>query len=145
MTRNQFLTMMDLITPCKPLHKGQKLVDPKQTVHHQQWRENHVQMAALTASNNVSEGRRSDREASLLFIMRRFSRFAADEVNKARKEKGKKNVLRVEGCQNVQLFSAYCDSFNARVARADVGEKYRQLVRYLEGDTNRMSRADLEK
>ena len=103
MTRNKFLTMMDLITPCKPLHKDQKLVDPKQTVHPQRC-ENHVQMAALSASNNVSEGRRSDRDASLSFIMRRFSRVAADEVNKTRKEKGKKNILRgrrVPACANI--------------------------------------------
>ena len=47
---------------------------------HQQRCENHVQMAALTASNNVGEGRRSDRANALSYIMRAFNRKAVLEV-----------------------------------------------------------------
>ena len=57
---------------------------------HQQRCESHVQMAALTASNNVGEGRRSDQAAGLSHIMRPFNRSAAETVNKSRKEKAER-------------------------------------------------------
>ena len=57
---------------------------------HQQRCENFVQLAALVASNNTGEGRRSYRAAGLSCIVRSFNRHAAEKVNAMRKEKGKK-------------------------------------------------------
>ena len=104
-------------------------------------------MAALTASNNVGEGRRSDQAAGLSHIMRPFNRSAAKTENKSRKEKGRKSIERIEGRQRVEMFKDACDFFNARadLTRANVGEdRYRQLMSFIDGDANRISRIDLE-
>lgn len=98
---------------------------------HQQQCENHVQVAALTASSNVGEDRHSDRATALSYIMIRFNWCAADEVNTAHKERGKTSIGRVEGRPRMHMFAEYCDAFNTRAkeARADVGDKkYQRLV-----------------
>ena len=51
---------------------------------HQQRCENHVQMAAYTASTNVREGRRTDRANALSYIVRAFNREAVIEVTSNR-------------------------------------------------------------
>ena len=104
-------------------------------------------MAALMASNIVGEGCCSDQAAALSFILRRFNWFAIDKEKKAHKEDGKKIILRVEERHCVQMFSDYCNVFNARAeeTHTDIRDKtYWRLVKYLEGDTNRMNNADLE-
>ena len=115
---------------------------------HQQRCENHVQMAALTASNNVGEGRRSDRAAALSYLMRDFNMKSVTEVKSIRNAHGKSDKIdRVEGRQRIQLFADYCDSFNSRVehTRATAGEeKCRCLLDFIAGDTNKISRVDLE-
>ena len=76
-------------------------------------------------------------------MVRDFNKKSAEEVSQ---QKGK-TVDRVEGRDRVHLYSNHCDSFNesAERARATIGEeKHRQLVVFLEGDANRVSRTDLE-
>ena len=110
---------------------------------HQQRCENHVQMAAYTASTNVREGRRTDRANALSYIVRAFNREAVIEVTSSR---GKK-VSRVEGRDRVRLYAKHCDKFNRKAerARASIGqENYRQLVTFIEDATNKMSHVDLE-
>ena len=68
-------------------------------------------------------------------------------VNKSRKEKGRKIIERVEGHQQVELFAESCDSFNACAdcTRANTGDdRCRRLISFIDGDTNRSSRIDLE-
>ena len=101
-------------------------------------------MAALTASTGVGEGRRSDRANALSCIMRDFNHGASYDVSKSR---GKK-IKRVEGKDRVSMFASHCSAFNKKVerARSVIGEeRYGQLVKYFDGDANRISRVDLEK
>ena len=93
-------------------------------------------MAALNASNNVSEARRSNRSVAISFLMRDFNRESADEVNKNRKNKRKKKIARVEGRKRVEMFSKYCDCFNESTdkARVEVGDnQYWCLVDFIDG------------
>ena len=79
--------------------------------------------------------------------MRRFSSEAVEEINKDRKEKGKKVIERVEGRQRVEMFSNQCDFFSARAkrARADARDgKYQQLFDFITGNKNRISCVDIE-
>jgi hypothetical protein len=67
-------------------------------------------MAALTASTNVNEGRRSDRSNALSYIMRPFNRIAVLEIKSIREEEAsanKKTINRVEGRQRVQVFATH--------------------------------------
>ena len=108
---------------------------------------NYVQMAALTASNNVSEARCSNRSVAILFLMRDFNRESANEVNENRKKEGKKKIARVEGRKRVEMFSKYCDHFNESTDKARVEVKdnqYRCLIDFIDGDKNRISRVDLK-
>ena len=103
-------------------------------------------MATLMASNNVGEDRRSDRAASLSYVMRPFSGVAAEKVNKVHKQKDKKEIERVEGQQRVAMFADHHDSMNlhAKKSRLTVGSSQCQrLTEYLEGDSNR-SRKDTQ-
>ena len=97
----------------------------------------------MVSSTNVEEGRRSNRVNAISYVVRGFNKKSAEEVSQ---QKGK-TVDRVEGRDRVHLYSNHCDSFNESVerARASIGEeKHGQLVTFLEGDTNRVSRTDLE-
>ena len=98
-------------------------------------------MAALTASNNVGEGRRSDRAAALSYLMRDFNMKSVTEVKSIRNAHGKSDKIdRVEGLQSIQLFADYCDSFNSRVehTRTTAGEeKCRCLLDFIAGDTKK--------
>ena len=45
------------------------------------------------------------------------------------------------------MYADHCDGFNSRTnqTRADIGdEKYKQLLNYIDGDANKISRVDLE-
>ena len=100
-------------------------------------------MAALNASNNVSEARRSNWSVAISFSIRDFNRESADEVNENRKKEGKKKIARVEGRKRVEMFSKYCDGFNESTdkARVEVGDnQYWCLVNFIDGDKNRISR-----
>ena len=79
--------------------------------------------------------------------MRPFNRDAADKVNAVCKEEGKKAIERVEGQKRVEMFADHCNSMNLRAERARLAVGPSQcalLTKYLEGDTNRSSRVDLE-
>ena len=87
-------------------------------------------MAALTASTNVNEGRRSDRSNALSYIMRPFNRISVLEVENIREEEAstnKKTIDRVEGRQLVQMFANHCDAFNSGITGV-CSEKYQQLL-----------------
>ena len=119
---------------------------------HQQRRENHVQMAALTAStHDVGEGRRTDRSGALSYIMRPFNRDVVLEVKEHRAcNTGawkKKTIERVAGRQRVELYGKYCDTFNSRVeaSRAAIGdERCQQVFSHVATDNNKVSRLDLD-
>merc|ERR1712194_816519 len=88
--------------------------------HRRQELHNHVQMAALTASTNVGEGRRSDRSAALSRRMRPFNRDAVLEAKErcagstgARK---KNTVEQVKGRKRIELYGNHCDAFSSKVA-----------------------------
>ena len=60
-------------------------------------------------------------------------------------QKGK-TIARVEGRERIHLYGNHCDAHNKSVAKArnEIGtDKYRQLVKFLEGDANRVSRTNL--
>ena len=80
---------------------------------HQQRCENYVQMAALTASTNVGEGRRTHRSNALSRIMRGFNHESSHDISKTR---GKK-VNRVEGSNRVRMFAKHINSFHTEVCR----------------------------
>ena len=110
---------------------------------HQQLAESYVQSAALVAQTNVDEDRRSNRVNALSYVVRDFSKKAKAEI----KAKTGKDVRRVESKDRVRLYSEHCDEFREKVdkAKAILGkEKYKDLVLFLQGDANRVSRIDLE-
>ena len=117
---------------------------------HQQRCENYVQLAALVASTNVAEDRRTDRANALSYIMRPFNKDAVREVNKRRSldtEKELKPLTRVEGWDRVKMFADQCDTFNSNIKKElDVigKEKHGEIVQYITRNTNKVSRADLD-
>ena len=100
-------------------------------------------MAAYVASTNVGEARRSDRANAISYVVRDFNKTAAYNASKKR---GKK-VSRVEGGNRVRAFAKHIDHFHKKVdrARAAIGDQcYKDLIKFVDGDANKISRVDLE-
>ena len=79
--------------------------------------------------------------------MRPFNRSVIFEVKNIHKEeastKKKKTINQVERHQWVQMFANHCDQFNSGVACV-CNEKYQQLLDFISGDKNKISRVDLD-
>ena len=115
---------------------------------HQQRCENHVQLAALVASTNVGEDRRTWRAIILSCIMRIFNKKALDAKRAKEPDPKKKlKIKRVEGAERIEEYADHCDARNSVIDEEWTPEddvNMNKLLNYLSGSENKTSGDDLE-
>ena len=116
---------------------------------HQQRVENHVQLAALVASTNVLEDRRTWRAIMESCLVRLFNKKALDKKRSNETDKTKRDkITRVEGDKRIEQFGDMCNDFDANVNAEHTSfgsEKLNTLLECLTGSGDKTSGEDVDK